>query len=189
MLLEIPSLIESDRLIIKRYEKGDGESLFDLLEMNENREYLKDHVDEVKTVKTPEDAEVRVRQLDAWWVARKRFVMGIWLKASGEYIGQIWIEPKKWDVPSFELGYFIERTHQDQGIATEAARRAIEFLFSDLQAHKIIILSRDDNERSRRLAERCGFEREGHLVDHDVIDGKRIGLFCYRLLRSDYEHR
>ncbi len=178
--------METDRLIIRRCEKGDGEALFTLLESNDNREFLLDHVDDASTVKTQEDAEIRIRQLSASWVARERFVLGIWLKSSNLYIGQLWIEPKKWEVPSFELGYFLDRTHQDQGKATEAAKRAIDFLFDDLNAHKIIILTRDDNERSYRLAERCGFESEGHLLDHDVIDGRRIGLLCYRLLRSEH---
>lgn len=95
MLLELPSLIETNRLIIRKYRKGDGESLFNLLESNDNREYLKGHVDEVSIVKTIDDAEVRIRQFISDWVARTRFVLGIWMKSTKTYIGQIWVEPKK----------------------------------------------------------------------------------------------
>ncbi|MHA2247165.1 MAG: GNAT family N-acetyltransferase [Candidatus Hodarchaeales archaeon] len=186
MLLEIPSSIETTRLIIRKYKKGDGESLLKLIERNDNREYLKSHVTEASTIMTHEEAEIRIRNFIASWVARKRFVLGIWLRTSNLYIGQIWIEPKKWEVPSFELGWFVDRIYQSQGIATEASKRAIEFLFNDLKAHKIIVLTRDDNVRSYKLAERCGFTKEGHLKDHDVKNGKRIGLFCYRLLKHDY---
>ena len=186
MLLESPSMIETARLTIRRYKKGDGESLLNLLERNDNREYLKDHVTEASTIKTQEEAEIRIRQFYAYWVARERFVMGLWLKTSKTYIGQIWIEPKKWEVPSFELGWFLERTYQGQGIATEAVRRAIDFLFNDFKAHKIIVLTGDTNEKSFKLAERCGFTKEGHLKDHGVKNGKRFGFYCYRLLKHEY---
>jgi ribosomal-protein-alanine N-acetyltransferase len=186
MLLDIPSMLETTRLIIRKYKKGDGESLLNLLESNNNREYLRDQITEASTIKTQKEAEIRIRQFIASWVERKRFVMGIWLKPSHICIGQIWIEPKKWEVPSFELGWFLDRTYQRQGIATEAAKKSIDFLFDDLKAHKIIVLTRDDNVRSYKLAERCGFTKEGYFQDHDVKDGKRFGLYCYGLLKHEH---
>ena len=185
-LLEVPSILETGCLLIRKYQKGDGNVFFHLLEKNNNREYLKSHVDEATMITTQEEAEVRVRQFDAFWVARDRFVMGIWLKTSNEYIGQLWIEPKKWEVPSFELGWFLERTYQGHGFATEAVNKAIEFLFNNLKAHKIIVLTRDDNRRSSKLAERCGLIKEGHLKDHAIDDRGFFGLFCYRLLQDEY---
>ncbi|MFX0092692.1 MAG: GNAT family N-acetyltransferase [Candidatus Hodarchaeota archaeon] len=187
LLLELPSRLETARLIIRIYEKGDGTALFLLLESNNNRKYLKDHIDEATTIKTEEGAEIRVRELIADWVARNRFVMGIWLKSSEKYVGQIWIEPNKWGVPSFELGWFLDKSYQGQGLATEAAKAAIQFLFNHLKAHKIIVLTRDDNIRSYKLAERCGFIKEGHLRDHNVKNGKYFGLFYYGMLKKEFE--
>ncbi len=46
------------------------------------------------------------------------------MKEENLYVGQIWIEPKKWEVPSFEIGYYLDSGHQGKGLATEAARRA-----------------------------------------------------------------
>ncbi|MFX1252896.1 MAG: GNAT family N-acetyltransferase [Promethearchaeota archaeon] len=190
MLLELPIKLETKRLTIRKYEKGDGLALYQLLESDNNREYLKEHIDEATTVKTEEEAEIRVRTLAADWVTRERFVMGIWLKSSGNYIGQIWIQPNKWKVPSFELGWFIGQSYQGQGIATEAAKAAIRFLFHHLKAHKIIVLTRDDNIKSYKLAERCGFLREGYLRDHSVTkNGERFGLFYYGLLKNEFEER
>ncbi|MFX0116126.1 MAG: GNAT family N-acetyltransferase [Candidatus Hodarchaeota archaeon] len=187
MLLELPLRLETNRLIIRAYEKNDGAALYWLLEKDDNREYLKDHVSEAVTIKTEEDAEIRLRELNADWSARNRFVMGIWLKTSGEYVGQIWIEPKNWEVPSFELGWFLGKSHQGQGIATEAAKAGIKFLFNHLKAHKIIVLTRDDNPKSYKVAERCGFIKEGHLRDHNKKSGKRFGLLCYGMLRREFE--
>ncbi len=187
LLLEIPTQIESETLIIRRYEKGDGKDLLALLERNNNRDLLREAADEVDGIKTVDDAEIDVREHAAEWESRKRFVMGMWLKSTGEYVGQIWIEPKKWEVPSFELGYYIDQGYTRKGIATEAARCSLKFLFEDLKAHKVIIITRDTNERSWKLAERLGFTREGHHRESGFEDGKRWGLYYYGMLNSEFK--
>jgi len=112
--------------------------------------------------------------------------MGIWLKSSGKYIGHVWIEPNKWEVPSFELGWFLERLHQGQGIATEAAKAAIRFIFIHLKAYKIIVITRDDNLKSYKLAESLGFIKEGHLREHIIKkNGTRVGLLYYGMLKNE----
>ncbi len=186
ILLDFPDLLETDNLIIRKYRKGDGKENFDLFERNNNRELLKEFVDEATDITSVEDSEIKIREHAAEWEARTRFVMGIWSKVDEMYIGEIWIEPKKWEVPSFELGFYIEPSFQGRGMAFEASNRALKFLFEDLQAHKVIIITRDTNERSWRLAERLGFEREGHLRECGAKDDKRWGLYHYGMLASEY---
>ncbi len=174
-------------LVIRRYAEGDGQGLYLLLERNDNRNKLAEHVDEATEVRTAVEAEIRIRQWAADWVARTRFVMGICLKPSNEQIGQIWIEPRNWDVPSFELGWFLDSGFWGKGLAAEAANCAMKFIFERLHAHKIIVITRDNNERSYRLAQRLGFHREGHLRECSIKNGLRWGLFHYGMLRSEYE--
>jgi ribosomal-protein-serine acetyltransferase len=184
--LSLPTKLETPRLNIRKYEKGDGKALFHLLERNSNRKYLKEHIDEATKVKTEEEAENRIKELSNDWTEKIRFVMGIWLNATDQYIGQIWIEPNKWKVPSFELGWFLEQTQQGKGIATEAAKASINFIFDYLNAYKIIVITRDDNIRSSKLAERLGFIKEGHLREHSVKkDGSRVGLYYYGMLKKE----
>ncbi|MHA2201707.1 MAG: GNAT family N-acetyltransferase [Candidatus Thorarchaeota archaeon] len=186
MLMDFPDLLETENLIIRKYRKGDGKENFDLFERNNNRELLKEFVDEATDVTTLEEAEIKIREHAAEWEARTRFVMGVWLMEEKMYIGEIWVEPKKWEVPSFELGYFIEPGYQGKGLAYEASNRAMKFLFEDLQAHKVIVITRDTNERSWRLADRLGFVKEGHLRESGTKDGKRWGMYHYGMLVSDY---
>ncbi|MFW9799706.1 MAG: GNAT family N-acetyltransferase [Candidatus Thorarchaeota archaeon] len=189
LLLEIPSILESDRVVVKKYAKGDGSHLYRLLQRNNNRELLMEHAEEVKNINNEKDAEIKVRRHAAEWTARERFVMGIWLKSNNEYIGEIWIEPKKWEVPSFELGYFLDQGYQGRGLATEGARRSIDFIFDDLNAHKVIVITRDNNERSWRLAERLGLLREGHHRECGISDGERWSVYYYGLLRDEFKER
>jgi RimJ/RimL family protein N-acetyltransferase len=179
--------IESERLIIRKYEKSDGKDLFNLLERNDNRSFLREHVDEATDVKTLNDANNRVAKLAIDWDTRTRFVMCIWSKETSDFIGGIWIEPKHWDVPSFEIGYYLDQGYISKGLATEASKRSIKFIFEELQAHKVIIITRDTNERSIKLAERLQFIKEGHFRESNIKNGKRFGLLYYGLLKEEYE--
>ena len=187
LLWEFPKSLESERLIVRKYEKGDGKDYFALFERNNNREELKDHVDEATTVTTEDQAEIRIREHEAEWIARKRFVLGVWLKETGECIGQIWIEPNKREVPSFELGYFTDAGYQQRGYALEASIRSLEFLFEDLNAHKVIIITQDYNEKSWKLAEKLGFVKEAHFREARFKDGRRWGMLYYGMLRDEYQ--
>ena len=186
LLLEIPEQFETERLIVRKYRKGDGTGSFELFERNNNREILRPNVDEAESVNTIDDGEARIRQMMADWEARKRCVMGVWLREPELQIGQIWIEANRWDVPSFELGWFLDAGYWGQGLAYEAAKRAIEFIFEDLNAHKIVVSTRDYNEKSFRLAERLGFKKEGHSREGRVDKGKRFGLLYYGMLKEEY---
>ena len=112
--------------------------------------------------------------------------MGIWRKKESLYIGEIWIEPNQWNVPSFELGWFLDSGVLGKGFATEAATRALTFLFNNLQAHKVIVITRDTNLRSIKLAERLGFKREGHFREARIENGFRYGLVYFGLLKSEF---
>ena len=187
LLLDIPEEFETERLSIRRYAKGDGEKVLELFDRNNNRELLKEHVDEASDIKSQDDAEIDSRKHAAEWESRERFVMGIWLKKTEEYVGQLWIEPKKWKVPSFELGYFLDTGLHGEGFASEAAQGSLDFIFTHLNAHRVTIITHDDNEKSWKLAERLGFKREGHIRECGIQDNKRYGVYYYGMLRSEYQ--
>ncbi|OLS31601.1 MAG: hypothetical protein HeimAB125_15840, partial [Candidatus Heimdallarchaeota archaeon AB_125] len=88
-ILDLPTQIEAERLIIRKFKKGDGEGLLNLMNRNDNREFLKEAVDEATKVHSIEDAEIRIRSLAADFTARNRFVMGMWFKETNTFIGNI----------------------------------------------------------------------------------------------------
>jgi aminoglycoside 6'-N-acetyltransferase len=99
------------------------------------------------------------------------------------YIGSV-----SWDLPEFEVGYFVDKDHEGQGYVTEAVKAALRFIFEHLQAHRVRLECDDTNARSYRVAERCGFTREGHLREvKKHADGTFSGTLCYGLLRSEFE--
>jgi RimJ/RimL family protein N-acetyltransferase len=186
LLLELPEELHTQRLLLRKYRAGDGAALFALLERNNNREALFPNVEEVATLRNIKAAELKIRRHEAEWVARKRFVLGIWMKKDDVFVGEIWIEPNQWDVPSFELGWFLDVGSQRKGLAREAATRSLMFIFNNLHAHKVIVITRDTNQRSIKLAQRLGFKQEGHFREARIERGKRYGPIYFGLLSTEF---
>ncbi|MFX0014334.1 MAG: GNAT family N-acetyltransferase [Promethearchaeota archaeon] len=164
MLLELPSILETKRLVLRPYQAGDGLHFLAMLERN--RKYLAELLGPITESTEINEIEIFLRKLAADWVARNRFVLSFWEKSSLKYLGHIWIEPLDWRIPNFEMGWFIDKEYQGRGFTTEAAKAAILFIFKNMNANKITVRVRKHGsyyEKSKEIAKRCGFIEEGIL--------------------------
>ena len=188
MLLDLPIRIETQRLYLRPYKPGDGDWFFAMSQRNRAhlKRYEADNV--VMTVESAEQAEVLVRELAAEWVARNCFFLGVFDKASDDFVAQIYIGPLDWELPKFAIGFFADVDHQGQGYVTEAVTAALQFIFKHLRAHRVQIECDDTNLRSCRIAERCGFIQEGHLRENKHNQNRHpSGTLIYGMLRSEFE--
>ena len=69
------------------------------------------------------------------------------------------------------LGYQVARDQQGKGLMNEALVAGNQFMFEAMRVHRIMANYRPENERSRRLLEKLGFQREGLARDYLFIDG------------------
>jgi len=74
-----------------------------------------------------------------------------------------------------EIGYLIDKDYQGKGIATEAVRQLEKVGFEKLDLQRITILMDTRNFASERVAQKCGYEKEGimkkvHRVGEDYYD-------------------
>lgn len=107
-LLEIPSQLETDRLILRSYRAGDGQFFFDMVE-NGNREHLKEILGYITETKDVNKIEIWIQGLAADWHAHNRFVLSFWEKHTCKFFGHIWMEPIDWKIPLFEMGWFVKK--------------------------------------------------------------------------------
>jgi len=185
ILLDVPTRFETERLFISIYENGDGKEFYYMLQSD--CVHLQEEMSEIHTLKSIEDAEEYVRYKKVAWISRKRLVPKIVEKATGDMIGQLWIEPK-WDRMIFEIGYFVREKSQGRGYVTEAVKKMIEFLFRELYARKLEIHTKATNSKSIRVAERCGFVKEAHIRERGrTNEGKVVDMLYFGLLRSEFE--
>ncbi|TCV97111.1 [SSU ribosomal protein S5P]-alanine acetyltransferase [Luteibacter rhizovicinus] len=69
------------------------------------------------------------------------------------------------------LGYGVAARHEGKGLMFEALDAAIRYAFGPLDFHRVMANYMPRNERSGRLLERLGFEREGYAKRYLKIDG------------------
>ena len=91
-------------------------------------------------------------------------------KSTGRLVGRVgFLNPVGW--PAFEIGWTLKREFWGKGYASEAARRALQYGFNELDKPHIISLIHPDNKASIHVAERLGETVEGktELFGHDVL--------------------
>jgi RimJ/RimL family protein N-acetyltransferase len=87
---------------------------------------------------------------------------GMWaLEIPGEFsfAGFVGLNVPHYDapfVPALEIGWRLARTAWGRGLASEAARAALDFAFARLQAQEVIAITVPGNEASRRVMQRLG---------------------------------
>ena len=190
LLLDIPTRIETERLYLRSYQAGDGPWYYSMSQKNKPHLARYESGNAVMHIDTEEDAEITVRDFAAAWVARQAFFMGVFRQDTHEFVAQIYIGVVNWDLPEFEVGYFAEAEHEGQGYVTEAVRAALGFIFNHLGAHRARLECDDTNERSFRVAERCGMVQERHIRENKKNpDGTFSGTLHYGMLKSEFTAR
>jgi RimJ/RimL family protein N-acetyltransferase len=188
MLLQIPTLIETERLYLRPYRAGDGPLYFAAGQRNRDHLERFETYNSLRSLRDEEHAEVVVREFAAAWAARDFFLLGVFEKDSGDWVGQIYSEAVNWELPEFLIGYVADVEHEGMGYISEAVRGVLQMLFSDLGAQRVRSECSETNLRSIRVLERCRFTREGHLRENKRNpDGTCRGDFLYGLLRREFE--
>jgi RimJ/RimL family protein N-acetyltransferase len=157
-------VLETDRLTLRMWREQDFEPYAEMCADPEIMRYL---------------GGKTFNRLEAW--RHMAFLIGHWdllgyghwaveEKASGQFVGRVgFLNPAGW--PGFEIGWTLGRNFWGKGYATEAASRALQFAFDDLDKTHVISLIHPDNKASIRVAERLGETLEGNteLMGNDVL--------------------
>lgn len=83
------------------------------------------------------------------------------------------------------VGYWLAPTARGRGVATRATRLLARWAFAGLGVARLELTCAPDNERSQRVAERCGFVREGVLRSHMTFKGSRRDSVMFSLLPDE----
>ncbi len=174
--------IETERLILRRFEYSDTDAVFANWASDEQvQKMYSEPVYETKEA---------VKELLGNYIGRYEsddyYRWAVILKESGECIGQIayfFVDTKNHFA---EIEYCIGAAFQGRGLATEAAKAVIVYGFEKIDLHKVQICCKEINPKSRRVIEKCGLTYEGMLRDYFYMDGKYIGRLYFSVLRDEY---
>ena len=86
----------------------------------------------------------------------------VFLLESGAHVGCCGLRPYEPDIP--ELGFHLRADYWGKGLAPEAARAVIEFGFGALGAQALFAGHVPENDRSRNVLLKLGFQYQGMKV-------------------------
>ena len=167
---------------LRLLEMHHAEQLFNLVSANYS--HISDWMFWLNENYSIEDAQKHIKKHAESFANNEGFETGIWLK--GELAGCIRFNYIDWNHKTTELGYWIGASYQGQGLATKACRALIEYAFNDLGLNRVEIRSIAENQRSRAIAERLGFKREGVIRQARWLKDHYVDHVVYGMLASEW---
>lgn len=177
--MTLPEVIETPRLLLRRWRLGDVDDVFAYAQDPEWSRYLR----LLPVPYTREDAERFIaRQL-----LLDRVTHAAWaVQYDGHVVGGINVR-FNFDHALGELGYAIARVHWNIGICTEAARAVINAAFlTHTDLNRIHARADQRNAASQRVMEKLGMLKEGVLRLSRVERGEAFDEAWFGILRSEW---
>lgn len=159
ILLDFPHQFETERLVVRCPLPGDGPEVHEaIVETFENLKFWFPWANEESTA---QDTEENVRKAHCRFLTREDLRFHLFLKGTQTLVGCSSLHRIDWEIPRFEIGYWCRKRFEGQGFISEAVTGLVHFAVEELGAKRIEIRCDARNERSRKVAERAGFDLDG----------------------------
>ena len=175
--------LETNRLILRPINLNDKHEVFEYRSDSETNKY------QGWIPKTIEEVEIfiaknskQINEPETWF----QFV--IIEKETQKIVGDLGIHFIDSENQQTEVGCTLNKHFQNKGYATESLKRIIDYLFKDLNKHRIITSIDPDNKNSIRLVERIGFRKEAHFIESLWINNEWVDDIIYALIEKDWEN-
>jgi RimJ/RimL family protein N-acetyltransferase len=179
-------ILHSQRLLIRNFRDADLESFLAYRNVPEVAQYQgwevpypREHaiklIDQMKDMQAPKAGH---------WLQ-----LAIELKETGQMIGDLGLRVTAEDARQAVIGFTIAPEHWRKGYAVEAIMTLLEFLFNDLDLHRVSADCDVENTSSWRTLEKAGFRREAHFVESFPMGGSYGSEYYYGMLQREWRAR
>lgn len=175
--------IETERLILRRFQREDAEAVFRNYESDARMtEFLR-----WKPAKALSEARAVVEEWVDSYDDPAFYQWAIELKSLGEPVGTISVVGRDERTDTLHIGYCVGSRWWRRGIATEAFSAIIPFLFREVEANRIEAQHDPKNPNSGAVMRKCGLKYEGTLRQADWSNRGIVDACMYSLLRAEWE--
>lgn len=178
---DIP-LLKTERLILRQMRVGDTADMYEYSCIPEVSHYL---------LWSPHPHMRHTREYLNYLQTRYRagdyYDWAVVLRDTGKMIGTCGFASFDKANNSAEIGYVLNPAYWHKGYAEEAVRRVLQFGFKELLLHRIEGRFMEENLKSRRVMERCGFTYEGLRRKAVMIKGNYETVGICAILKDEYE--
>ncbi len=169
--------LHTKRLLLRAYEETDAAALCDAKDIS--HEHLKPWMPWAQERPTLEKERGTIAYFNQKEANGKEWTRGLFLH-DGTFIGSSGYTLSEADVPSYEIGYWLDIRHIKQGYMQEAVRAQTDYLFTQKGANRVFIQCHTGNTASAKVARQLGFEQEALMRnERRHVDGTLADSFIF----------
>ncbi len=154
-----------------------AESMFELI--NSEKDYLSEWMSWPNKIETVSDCKDSAKRMLRDYADEKG--LPCYILYQGKLVGTVSFNTINYDLKRVEIGYWISSFYQGKGIITRACEKLIQIAFTDYKMTKVQISVAENNQKSRAVCERLGFELEGIIKNSENVNGRIINHAVYGL--------
>lgn len=172
--------IKTKHLLLRRYTLDDVQPMFDCWANDER-------VTRYLTWNPHGEPEVTKYIIGLWCADYDKPDHYQWaIEFDGKLVGGISVVSYVESAERAEIGYCMGVDYWGKGIMTEAVKAVADFLFAEVGCNRIEITHLAENPASGRVAQKCGFTKEGVRREYFNKNGVFHDDVIYSLLRKDW---
>jgi ribosomal-protein-alanine N-acetyltransferase len=172
-------MLETERLVLRKLEKVDAEPLF--YGLRNQPEFL--YYTNKKKITLEEQLE-NFNSIEEKYENLEYYNWVIVLKETGDLVGMINFHVENRN-DSVEFNYAIDNRFWGRGIMTEALRAVTKFALEEMKVNRIQGGCVVENNASRRVIEKCGYEFEGVLKSYVKLDDGYHDMNMFSIINKE----
>ena len=168
-------VIELGDIVLRELTDEDAKDYFNYM----SRPEMKSFLTEANCPATMEQALEEVRYWGNLFRNKRSFYWGIALKNTNQLIGTAGFNIISPQNLRAEISYDLDYNFWGKGVMLKSIKAIVRFADVALGLVRVQATVIIDNERSIKVLERCGFNREGLLKKYEVVEGEHKDYYMY----------
>jgi ribosomal-protein-serine acetyltransferase len=167
---------------LKLLQIHDSVELFQLVD--NNRFHLRKWLPWVDNITSPYQYNNLISSWLKQYYSNNGFQMGI--RYHKKLVGVIGLHSIDWHNKQTSIGYYLGEDYGGKGIMIRSVRALLNYLFYQMQLHRVEIRCGKQNIKSSAIPERLGFTKEGLIRDGEFLYDHYHDLYVYGMLSHEW---
>lgn len=174
--------IEGDNIGIRLFRDEDTIPFYDAI--TESITHLQEFMPWCHAEFSLADSKAWVESRDKSWADGEEYSFIIYALKTKAILGSVAINQINTSHQFGNIGYWVRKGALKRNVATEAVLLLINFGFNELNLRRLEIVMLENNQASRRVAEKVGAKYEGIMQGRLLVRDKALDACMYSVIKK-----